>query len=408
MKRRVEILVLFTLLLVLSATAAQQQFAEAPAAFDDQTNGATDQTTFAAAEGTFSEVEQNSPDGLGPVYNAQSCRECHQNTVTGGASQISELRAGHRDANGNFVPATVTLGDGSQIAQRSLINQRAICAAAQEFVPEIENIRARRMSISILGDGFVEAVPDSELKTLAQQQALETRGQVHGQWIEVPVFETPGTTAIGRFGWKDQQASLLSFSGDAYVNEMGVTNRLFPTEATTLCNPAGVSSPNDTHGDIDQFAAFMRATKAPPRDVALAATLDARIGQVIFDRIGCATCHVSSLTTAPAGTQINGGAYVIPPALGNKVFHPYGDFLLHDIGTGDGIVQVGGEKTAQKVRTVPLWGTRARPEKMHDGLSVTFEDAIERHREEANGARERYHFLTSQQRQQLIIFLKSL
>ena len=406
--KRIGLFLLFGLPLVLVSAFSQQQFTEAPTGFDDQTNGAVDQPTFSAAEGQFSQIEAAVPDGLGPTYNATSCRECHQNVVTGSSSQIKELRAGHNDQNGNFVGAVVTLADGSTIGPRSLINQRAICPDAQEYVPESENIRATRISLSILGDGFVEAVPDDELKSIAKQQVAATGGQVHGEWIEVPVLETPGVFAVGRFGWKDQHASLLSFSSDAYVNEMGVTNRLQPTEATLLCNPAGVSEPNNLQNDIDQFATFIRATKAPARNAALAASSDAQAGEIIFTRIGCATCHVPTLYTAPPGTQIDGGTFTVPPALGNVALHPFGDFLLHDIGTGDGIVQNGPPDTAHKLRTMPLWGTRLRPEKMHDGRSLTFEAAIGRHQGEADDAAGQFRDLTGRDKQKLLAFLQSL
>jgi CxxC motif-containing protein (DUF1111 family) len=406
--RRFTIVLFFVLPFVLAAAATQQQqLTEAPTGFDDMTNGAVDQNSFSTAETVFMEVEQVTPDGLGPVYNAQSCRECHQNVVTGGPSQVSELRAGHQDAKGNFVGATLTLRDGSTLGPRSLINQRAICADAQGYVPERENIRTARMSVSLLGDGFVEAVPDDELKDIAAKQAQATNGRIHGEWVEVPVLEG-GTLAVGRFGWKDQHASLLSFAGDAYVNEMGITNRLFSSESTTLCNPPGMVEPNDQNNDIENFAKFMRATKAPPRDQALAASPDAVAGAALFDRIGCTTCHVATLTTAPPGTTINGSTFTLPDALGNKMFHPYSDFLLHDIGTGDGIVQAGGQETAQKLRTVPLWGTRVRPQKMHDGASLSFEDAIHRHRGEADAAADRFRFMTPQQKNQLLTFLRSL
>ena len=406
--RRLTVVLFFVLPFVLaSAATQQQQFTEAPTGFDDQTNGAVDPGSFTAAENVFMEVEQITPDGLGPVYNAQSCRECHQNVVTGGPSQVSELRAGHQDTKGNFVGATLTMRDGSTLGPRSLINQRAICADAQGYVPERENIRAARMSLSLLGDGFVEAVPDDELKAIAAKQAQATNGRIHGEWVEVPVLEG-GTLAVGRFGWKDQHASLLSFAGDAYVNEMGITNRLFSSESTTLCNPAGIAEPNDQNNDIENFAKFMRATKAPPRDQTLAASPDAVAGAALFDKIGCTMCHVATLTTAPPGMTINGSTFSLPDALGNKMFHPYSDFLLHDIGTGDGIVQAGGQETSRKIRTVPLWGTRVRPQKMHDGTSLTFEDAIRRHGGEAEETSERFLFLTPQQKYQLLTFLRSL
>jgi CxxC motif-containing protein (DUF1111 family) len=402
------VLLLALPLLLASAFSQQQNLQPAATGFDDQTNGAVTSDVFSSAEAQFSEVETATQNGVGPTFNAQSCRECHQNMVTGGASQISELRAGHLDEEGKFVAATVTLRDGSKIALRSLINQRAICPDAQEYVPDSETIRTTRLSLPLLGDGFVEAVPDDQLKAIAKNQASATDGRVHGEWIEVPILESPGTSGVGRFGWKDQHASLLSFAGDAYVNEMGISNRLFPTDFTLLCNPPGIVEPNNLQNDIDQFTQFMRALKAPPRDQTLAATPDAVAGLQLFRSIGCTTCHVESLSTAPPGTQINGGTFTLPDALGNKVFHPFGDFLLHNIGTGDGIVQAGGPETAHKLRTMPLWGTRTRPQKMHDGLSLTFENAIDRHKGEAANSAERFRDLNPRQRQALITFLKSL
>jgi CxxC motif-containing protein (DUF1111 family) len=152
----------------------------------------------------------------------------------------------------------------------------------------------------------------------------------------------------------------------------------------------------------------MRATKAPPRDAALAATPDAQAGEQLFNQIGCNICHVNSITTAPAGTVINQGSFTVPPALGDKIIHPFGDFLLHDIGTGDGIVQNGGQSTRNKIRTAPLWGLRTRNRMMHDGLSLTFTDAILRHAGESSFVTQRFTLLSNLQRQQIITFLRSL
>src|SRR5205085_12101687 len=96
-------------------------------------------------------------------------------------------------------------------------------------------------------------------------------------------------------------------------------------------------------------------------------------------------CHVPSITTSPAGTVINGGAFTVPTALGNKIIHSYSDFLLHNVGTGDGIVQNGGQSTANKVRTPPLWRVRSRDRLMHDGESLTGPEAVLRLAGEAAG-----------------------
>ncbi|HET9837069.1 MAG TPA: di-heme oxidoredictase family protein [Candidatus Angelobacter sp.] len=374
-------------------------------------NGFTDNTTFAGDEGVFME-EEDIGVGLGPVYNARACVDCHATPNVGGTSQITELRVGHTDSSGNFVNPTITINDGANsIPNRSLVNDRAICPQAQERVPGTETIAALRATTNVLGDGYVEAIDSNTLLAIANNQPGQSGGQIAGQFIQVPVSEANGALRGGRFGWKNQQASLLSFAADAYVNEQGVTSRLQPTDTTTVCKTT--TDPEDKPGpdglaDIDHFARFMRATQVPPRDTALAATSDAVTGANLFNAIGCNICHVTSITTAPAGTVINGGAFTVPAALGSKVIHPYSDFLLHDVGTGDGIVQNGGQATANKMRTSPLWGLRTKSRLMHDLLSLTRNNAILSHGGEATFVINNYRSLSTTQKNQLITFLQSL
>src|SRR6202030_277833 len=286
-------------------------------------------------------------------------------------------------------------------------------------------------SLNVLGDGFVEAVPDQTFVNLAKDQCRKNHNKICGQVLYVPILEAPPQTGVGRFGWKNQHASLLSFAADAYLNEMGITNRLQPNEVTNLCTT--VPEPNDTPGpdglsDIDHFARFIRATKAPARDAALASSAAANKGLGLFEKIGCASCHVEALTTAAAGTKINGGTFTIPPALGSITLHPYGDFLMHDVGTGDGILQairehyghrvfqqMAGylgkqyfESSRNKIRTAPLWGVRLRPRLMHDGASLTLLEAITRHSGEAGHVIKQFEKLKRPEQNAIIEFLKSL
>jgi CxxC motif-containing protein (DUF1111 family) len=402
---------------------AQQAPSEAPTGFDTptlQTPNAGSQSSnngileppgdsFTRDQQVF-EKREDATLGLGPVFNATSCSECHQNPVTGGASQITEIRVGHRDDNGNFVNPSVTI-NGGVISGRSLINDRAVCPDAQEHVPDAEDIRTLRAVLNTLGDGFVESIDDSTLIGIANNQPALSRGAIHGEAIQVPILEAPGQTRVGRFGWKDQHGSLLSFTADAYVNEMGITSRLKPSDMSTVCKTT--TDPEDTPDDlgmanIDHFAQFMRGTRAPSRDTVVAATPEAVAGQQIFEAIGCNICHVESITTAPSGTALNGGKFTVPDALGNKIIHPFGDFLLHDVGTGDGIVQAGPQDTAMKLRTAPLWGLRTKARFMHDLESLTLENAILRHRGEALQVERRFRNLTASEKEQLIAFLKSL
>jgi CxxC motif-containing protein (DUF1111 family) len=433
----VKILLPLALLSFLIAAAATNS-PEAPTGFDNKTNGMVDDATHQADQTKFEAVEQLA-DGLGPLYNAQSCRECHQNPVSGAASQVSELRVGHNGPDGHFRTPDIPIAHGAEvISGRSLVNDRAICPNAafpdkeiQERVPETETIRTFRISLNLLGDGFVEAIADQTLVDLSKQQCKSSHGKICGQILYVPIVEAPGQMGVGRFGWKDQHASLLSFSGDAYLNEMGITNRLQPNEVTNLCNT--VSEPNDTPGpdglsDIDRFARFIRASKAPARDAQLVGGATAQKGLALFEKIGCVSCHVATLTTAAAGTKINGDTFTIPPALGSITLHPWGDFLMHNVGTGDGILQATpehyGRKVFQqmsdyfskqdfessrnKIRTAPLWGVRLRPRLMHDGASLTLRDAIVRHRGEASEVIKRFRKLHKDDQEALIEFLKSL
>ena len=422
-KARLLFLCLCGALLMGLIAIAQKGPTEAPAGFDtptltpnqSQSNGIPEPVpgdTFALDQTHFEEQEDNAA-GLGPVYNATSCVTCHQNPVTGGPSQITELRVDHDDADGNFVNPTIFINDGADsITGRSLVNDRAIIPQAQEHVPDTENIRTRRGVLNTLGVGFVEAIDDDTLMAIAENQSTHGDGEIHGEAIQVPILEAPGQTGVGRFGWKDQNRSLLSFAGQAYEMEMGITNRLQPKDATSVGKTT--SDPEDTPDnlgmeDIDHFAQFIRGTKAPPRDTVLAATPTARAGHELFQHIGCNTCHLESIVTAPPGTAINGGIFIVPEALGNKIIHPFGDFLLHDVGTGDGIVQTTSlQETADKMRTAPLWGLRTRTRFMHDFESLTLEDAIRRHRGEARHVAERFRDLTPSEKQQLITFLNSL
>lgn len=389
---------------------------EAPAGFDNLTNGyliqgpdfdTLDEDTVVALRSfndnrfIFEEFEGNA-DGLGPTYNAQSCRECHQNVVTGSSSQITEQRTG-RTANGAFFES---LGG-------SLIHSRSTYPDIVELVADADNTRTFRISLNTLGDGFIESIANETILAIRATQPFSMRGTA----TVVPVIEGNGNGRIGRFGWKAQHASLVSFSADAYLNEMGITTPppFLPEENTASGVFVGfgtpydpVADPEDDGEDVVAFADFMRSTKVPSRG-AITPTVTA--GESLFNQINCNVCHVSSVRTAPPGTVINTGAFVVPDALGNKVIHPYSDFLLHNVGTGDGIPILNTPEfasTANQMRTPPLWGVRIRSRLMHDGQTFALTDAILRHGGQATGSRNAFNQLTSAQKNRLIAFLKSL
>jgi CxxC motif-containing protein (DUF1111 family) len=351
--------------------------------------------------------ERETPeDGLGPVYNDVGCGSCHQNGGIGGSSQTRELRAG------NTVNGVFTEPPGNQ--NRSLIQLRALSPVIQETLSIAglanQNTRAFRTSLNLIGDGFVECIDSNTFNNIRLTQPAGFVGTI----IQVPVVEAGGAGRAGRFGIKNQHSSLVSFCGDAYLNEMGITNPQDGTRGVSENNSLGrsvaafdtVADPEDDGADVEAFAQFIRQLRAPGRGPITAAVTR---GESLFAQIGCSFCHTPSINTAAPGTVINGGAFTVPAALGNKTIRPFGDFMLHDIGTGDGIVQNGGAGTRNMVRTAPLWGLRMRPELMHDGMSLSINDAIQRHAGTGGTfVRNAFNQLDPVQRADLIAFLNSL
>jgi CxxC motif-containing protein (DUF1111 family) len=293
----------------------------------------------------------------------------------------------------------------------SLIQSRATHPDVFERVQFQDNVSTLRISTNTLGAGFVEAIANDTLVAIRNAQPSAIRGTL----LPVAVLEANGAARYGRFGWKDQHASLESFAADAYLNEMGITSPLLPVENTSLGKFVGfgtiydtVPDPEDDGVDLKAFANFMRATKVPPRGEITSAAL---MGEQVFNRVGCNGCHVSTIRTAAAGTAINGGATTVNPALGGKIIHPYSDFLLHDVGSGDGIPVLPGAQfasTATQLRTAPLWALRTRNRLMHDGLSFTKEAAIARHAGQATRVRNAFNGLSAAEKTSLLAFLDSL
>ena len=297
-----------------------------------------------------------------------------------------------------------------------------------------DTIRSVRTTTNILGDGFVEAIADSTLLGLTAAQRATNPVHVgapfhpaafHGVNLSagentvVDLLERPGKTRVGRFGWKSQLASLVSFAGGAYLNEMGITNRIIPHEVTgdgVLCDTT--ADPEDVDDDVTAFARFMRTTKPQSRDAGVAATSAAQSGSVLFDKVGCSFCHTRSIVTAPAGTTFVGVDdsltpgidLVVSAAMGNKVIHPFSDFALHNVHPDFiGDTQAGGAPISYlKTRTAPLWGLRFRNQMMHDGSAETPAEAILKHDGEAEFAQKNFLELTDAQKRQLIEFLRSL
>ncbi|MGA9389922.1 MAG: di-heme oxidoredictase family protein [Candidatus Sulfotelmatobacter sp.] len=271
-------------------------------------------------------------------------------------------------------------------------------------------ITGDRVAVNLLGDGYLEAIDSRDIEQNAQQQRKANLG-VAGVVVSAPVLEvtaSPIKMQVGRFGWKSQHSTLTSSCADSLRNELGIRNRLYPDEYPTHAasdNPTPFDTPDvNTHKtELERLVDEIRHTSPPGRDPNLAASPDAQTGEKLFAKIGCALCHVPTYKTLPPGTRINGGTYKVPKFLGNTTIHPYSDFLLHDVGTGDGIPQAAkpeylDQSTANKFRTPPLWGLRFRYGLMHDGNSPGTEAAIVSlfAKPARNGAQTRFSVVGSQ------------
>jgi CxxC motif-containing protein (DUF1111 family) len=341
----------------------------------------------------FTEVE--TPDeGLGPVFNGRSCAECHNIPRIGGSSTITEVRAGIRKEDGSFEEYP-----GGSVMQMFSIPRHETQVA---MPPEI-NVIARRKSVPLFGNGLIEAIPDAVLISMEDSEDANGDG-ISGRAHRV-VDKATGQLRIGRFGWKAQQATLLTFGAEAYRDEMGITNAFFPAEACPggdcekikFFNPVpGLQDgPDPSTGlrGIDNFENFMKLLGPPPRGTI---SEEVQRGEQLFQQVGCTSCHIPSLKTGATGVQ----------ALSFKRFFPFSDFLLHDIGTGDGIAQ--GDARPEEIRTPPLWGVRLRAPFLHDGRASTLRQAIEAHSGEALGSRSLYEQLSHLEQQALVAFLGSL
>ena len=406
---------LFAVHAIVLTGAANGWAQEAPQSFESQ-NKLLSPQQFLEARAAFERI-LTPATGLGIHFNETSCAGCHVATgakgLPGGSGPITEIRAGYLGRNKEFIPAP----------GGTLITTRAVGNATPEIkaLSNSQDTRDRFITPSLFGAGFVESLADDVLRRIARDQADDSDGRIRGLIREVPVLEAPGKTAVGRFGWAAQHASLLSFSADAYRSEMGVTSPLALNDNTLLGDPVddGVADPEDTGGrfgeDVELFANFMRALSAPPRLLPRdrKEREEAEEGFKVFKSTGCAACHVPELVTASAGASVNGGAFRVPKELGNKKFHPYGDFLLHDIGTGPTILREGMPPESRgRIRTAALWGIGTRlvhgEPLLHDGSARSLEDAIQRHKNSAAREAEKFQRLRERERTRLLKFLRSL
>jgi CxxC motif-containing protein (DUF1111 family) len=283
----------------------------------------------------------------------------------------------------------------------SLLQQFSVSPDCAEIIPASATIIALRRTTPTFGFGLIEAIPDITIRSNVRTNDPDG---ITGRAAMVHDIVSK-QMRVGRFGWKAQQATLLAFSADAYVNEMGVTTRLFPQDEApngdtnklamcdTVADPENVPDGSGKDGP-DRFTDFMRFLSPPP---AVPLTPRAVLGETLFHQIGCAKCHVPVMLTGISNVE----------ALSLKPAALYSDLLLHDMGSlGDGIGQAAAG--TREMRTMFLWGARANAPYLHDGRAATLEQAIRAHDGEAARVRTRFNKLPREERARLIEFLKSI
>jgi CxxC motif-containing protein (DUF1111 family) len=407
----------------------------------------TDPTAFAAARANFAEPEDIN-DGLGPVFNERSCGNCHSTPAIGGSGSQVERRYG-AVADGTFFGYDRDPdNEGGTLRQLFSVgtytNGDVTCTIPVEHEPGTATVHnVGRRTTPLFGLGLVDAMPDAWFEFLASTEPAGVRGVVQRT---VPAFPDPRdpnqdltTPRVARFGLKGGVPNLLTFSADAYANEMGITTQscyrgtsilafAFDNQSNNVAAPEGCNGGDlapanpagdpqvpeftddvvgdcdngrtELQGDLANFLFFMENLAPPPR--AVTNPIQFAIGAGQFVNAGCAGCHSAIPFITPA-QPFNG----VP---GNRVFFPFSDFLAHDMGTlGDGIGATGDQvATTRLMRTPPLWGARFNTLFLHDGRATTIRDAILAHDGQGAASRDAFGHLSRVNQNAIIAFVNSL
>ncbi len=424
---------------------------------------------FAAARDNFAQVEEPA-DGVGPVFNERACGACHTDGSLGGAGVQIERRYG-RFVNGAFDPLA---GNGGSLRQLFSLgnfnnpdfhggpaNNPTLCQVPVEVEPSTATEHnVGRLVTPLFGLGLVDAMPDSFFDALAAAEPAATRGAARRVRVLLPhlhpatgvAAQTVGSTRVARFGWKSAVPTLQQFSADAYVNEMGITTQScvggrsindFATESAPNGRPSPVGCDDlaplqlaadvaatgmpvntddavgscadgrtEIQNDIRNFFLFMTFLAPPPTDNSDANAANA--GRTVFRNVGCASCHVDSSVTT--GALATASTFRTPATTnngvpGNTAFHPFSDFLIHDMGAlGDLIGLDAGDAQAatRQMRTAPLWGLRFRNKLLHDGRVSDVASAVRAHDGQAAAARDAFNRLSGSDQHNLVQFVRSL
>lgn len=387
-------------------------------------------------------------DGLGPLFNANSCASCHTNdgraappetenedgsgtaieAVAGllmrlsievetetGAPQPDPVYGGQFNHNSilgvdgegtlsiHYEEITGRYADGTVY---TLLNPTYTLTDLNYGDPDSGLMMSPRIAPQVIGMGLLESISESDILALADPDDANgdgISGRVNRVWSE-----SLEQIALGRFGWKAGKASVVDQVAGAFAGDIGITSTLFPNESCTEfqidCLDSISGGDPEISDDIFDFVVFYtQAIGVPAQRNSDDATV--REGGQLFLSSGCASCHTPTFQTA-SDHEVQ--------ALHQQTIHPYTDLLLHDMGEGLADLRPDFEATGQEWRTPPLWGiglietVNGHTRYLHDGRARNLEEAILWHGGEAESAKQNFTNLTAVEREALLTFLKSL
>ena len=392
--------ILFLIILIVQLSSCKKIMPQKPKedeVLDGPMEGLTqaEKLQFIKGDEAFNDDIFTPQNGLGPLFVANSCGSCHAGDGKGHPFTIL-TRYGQFDSTGNHY---ISLGAPQ-------LQNRAIPGYLPESLPA--NIPFTKiLAPANTGLGFLDAVSDADILNLSDPIDIDGDG-ISGvpNWIPLPTYSllrenaiTQGGKYIGRFGKKGATYDLLQQTANAYNQDMGINSSFEPIDTYSKQEV----DPEVSNSTIHDVVFYLKTLKAPlPRNQN---DEDVKAGKQLFFSMGCEKCHQSELKTATSSIS----------ALSNKVFHPYTDLLLHDMGSGlDDVYTEGSAKTSEW-RTPALWGLGLSKNSqggshflLHDGRATSIESAILWHGGEGENSKLMYQNLSTHEKEQLIKFLESL
>ncbi len=386
-------------------------------------------------------------DGLGPLFNTNGCQNCHIKDGRGHPPEPNDLHAVSMLVrlsipamtaeqklayikDGNIPEPTY----GGQLQDFALQNETpegkiniAYSEHAETFAdgtkvwlrkPKLtitdlgygemhpDTMMSARVAPPMIGLGLLEMIPEQTILQWVDEQKTSDDG-VSGKANRVWDIQTQAF-ALGRFGWKAGQPTLMQQNAAAFNGDVGLTSHLFPNENCTsnqtICSDLPNGGEPEVSDNILEFVEFYTQHLAVPirRNVN-----DAQVkqGQALFTQIGCQSCHKTNVKTGKSADL---------PALSEQLIHPYTDMLLHDMGEGLADNRPEYLANGREWRTPPLWGIGYTQEVnghtyfLHDGRARSLMEAVLWHGGEAEQSKQKVLQLNQAERDSLIAFLNSL